>query len=87
MPNQAKMRDLPVDQVPAVYHRRLGDLVISTVSDGYADTPLDVVQGVSQAEATRLVMAGLGKPTLRSSVNTFAVRSAEIGRASCRERV
>jgi hypothetical protein len=39
MPNQPKMRDLPVDQVPAVYHRRLGDLVVSTVSDGYLDPP------------------------------------------------
>jgi glyoxylase-like metal-dependent hydrolase (beta-lactamase superfamily II) len=77
MQNQAKMRDLPVDQVPAVYHRRLGDLMVSTVSDGYLDPPLDVIQGVSQAEITRLMMAGLGKPTPRTSVNTFAVRSAE----------
>jgi glyoxylase-like metal-dependent hydrolase (beta-lactamase superfamily II) len=71
------MRGLPVHQVPAVYHRRLGDLVVSTVSDGYVDPPLDVVQVVSQAEVTRLIMAGLGKPTPRISVNMFAVRSAE----------
>jgi glyoxylase-like metal-dependent hydrolase (beta-lactamase superfamily II) len=71
-----KMRGLPVDQVPAVYHRRLGDLMISAVSDGYVDPPLDVVQVVSQAEVTRLIMTGLGKPTPRISVNMFAVRSA-----------
>jgi glyoxylase-like metal-dependent hydrolase (beta-lactamase superfamily II) len=77
MQTQRKMRGLPVQQVPAVYHRRLGDLMISTVSDGYVDPPLDAVQVVSQAEVTRLMMAGLGKPTPRISVNMFAVRSAE----------
>jgi glyoxylase-like metal-dependent hydrolase (beta-lactamase superfamily II) len=77
MQTQRKMRGLPVQQVPAVYHRRLSDLMISTVSDGYVDPPLDAVQVVSQAEVTRLMMAGLGKPTPRISVNMFAVRSAE----------
>jgi glyoxylase-like metal-dependent hydrolase (beta-lactamase superfamily II) len=77
MQTQRKIRGLPVHQVPAVYHRRLGDLMISTVSDGYVDPPLDVVQVVSQVEVTRLIMAGLGKPTPRISVNMFAVRSAE----------
>jgi glyoxylase-like metal-dependent hydrolase (beta-lactamase superfamily II) len=77
MQSQRKIRGLPIHQVPAVYHRRLDDLMISTVSDGYVDPPLDAVQVVSQAEVTRLMMAGLGKPTPRISVNMFAVRSAE----------
>jgi glyoxylase-like metal-dependent hydrolase (beta-lactamase superfamily II) len=77
MQTERKIRGLPVHQVPAVYHRRLGDFMVSTVSDGYVDPPLDVVQVVSQAEVTRLIMAGLGKPTPRISVNMFAVRSAE----------
>jgi glyoxylase-like metal-dependent hydrolase (beta-lactamase superfamily II) len=77
MQNKRRMPLLPSRQVPAVYHRRVGDLLISTVSDGYIDPPLDVVQVVSEAEARQLVMAGIGKPTPRISVNMFAVRSAE----------
>lgn len=77
MQTERKIRGLPIHQVPAVYHRRLGDLMISTVSDGYVDPPLDVVRVVSQAEVTRLIVAGLGKPTPRISVNMFAVRSPE----------
>lgn len=70
------MNKLPLHQVPGLYHRRLGDLMVSTVSDGYVDPSLDVVQVVTQDEVTRLIMAGLGKPTPRISVNMFAVRSA-----------
>jgi glyoxylase-like metal-dependent hydrolase (beta-lactamase superfamily II) len=77
MQSQRKIRGLPIHQVPAVHHRRLGDFMISAISDGYVDPPLDAVQVVSQAEVTRLMMAGLGKPTPRISVNMFAVRSAE----------
>lgn len=67
---------LPSRQVPAVYHRRLGDLLISAVSDGYIDPSLDVVQVVSEAEVRRLIVAGIGTPAPRISVNMFAVRSA-----------
>lgn len=67
---------LPAAQVPAVYHRRLGELVISAVSDGYIDPSLEVARSVSAAEAARLITAGTGRPTPRISVTMFVVRSA-----------
>ena len=69
-------RPLPTAQVPGVYHRRFGGLLVSAVSDGYVDPLLDVVRGVTAAEAERMVLAALGRPGLRIGVNMFAVRSA-----------
>jgi glyoxylase-like metal-dependent hydrolase (beta-lactamase superfamily II) len=71
------MTTVPTHQVPAVYHRRLGEIVISAVSDGYVDPPMDAVQVASQDEVTRMMMESLGKPTPRISVNMFAIRSPD----------
>ena len=70
------MSNLPTEQVPGIYHRRLGDLIVTTVSDGYVDPPMDAAQVISQDEVKRMMMAALGKPVPRISVNMFAVRSA-----------
>ncbi len=71
------MPNLPSTQVPGVHHRRLGDLIITTVSDGYLEAPLDIAQGVSPSEAGQMIVTGLGRPGLRMSVNVFAIRSQE----------
>jgi glyoxylase-like metal-dependent hydrolase (beta-lactamase superfamily II) len=71
------MRSLPSEQVPGVYHRRLGDLVVTAVTDGYVDPPMDAAQGISQGDAERMILERTGKPRPRISVNMFAVRSPE----------
>ena len=65
----------PSAQTPAIYHRRLGDLVLTALSDGYVDLALDAVQVVSPDEAMAMIVAGTGTPRLRTSVNMFALRS------------
>lgn len=70
------MNTIPTEQVPGIYHRRVGDLVVTSASDGYVDPPMDAVQVISQAEVRRMMMAALGKPSPRISVNMFALRSA-----------
>lgn len=68
--------DQPSSQVPAVYHRRLGDLVVSAISDGYVDPPDGAVRGVTDAEAAALVLAANGRPGVRIGVTMFAIRGA-----------
>ncbi len=66
----------PMSQIPGVYHRRLGSLLVTAVSDGYVDPPLDAVRGISTAEADRMVQDATGRPTVRIGVNMFVIRGA-----------
>ncbi|MCF3935066.1 MBL fold metallo-hydrolase [Acuticoccus sp. M5D2P5] len=64
----------PSEQVREIYHRRVGDLVITTLLDGYADAATDIFVGIDPEAATALLEAG-GQPSPpRLSVNTFLVR-------------
>lgn len=66
----------PARQIPGVYHRRLGDLLVTAVSDGYVDPPLDAVRGMDPADADRMVQEATGQPKVRIGVNMFALRGA-----------
>jgi glyoxylase-like metal-dependent hydrolase (beta-lactamase superfamily II) len=66
---------IPATQVPGVYHRRFGDLLVSTVSDGYVDLPIDAVRGVTVQQAEAMIEAATGRASTRIGVNMFAVRS------------
>lgn len=68
------MSRLPARQVPAVHHRRFGDWLLSTVSDGYVDSPPGAIPGLAQEEVDALMVAAQGTPEIRTSVNMFALR-------------
>ena len=70
------MNALPTRQVPGVYHRRLGELLITALSDGYVDPPTDAPRGVTPEAAAVLMVAGTGQAGTRISVNAFAIRGA-----------
>ena len=36
----------PPRQIPGVYHRKIGDIVVTAISDGYLDGTLDVMRNV-----------------------------------------
>jgi glyoxylase-like metal-dependent hydrolase (beta-lactamase superfamily II) len=65
----------PRQQVPGVYHRRVGDLVVTALSDGYIDVPYDVMNiPPRDAEA---ILAGSFRPSPpRIAVNAFLIYSA-----------
>ena len=68
------MSALPTRQVPGVYHRRLGSLLVTALSDGYVDPPADAPRGITREEAEALMLAGNGRPGTRISVNAFLIR-------------
>lgn len=68
------MSALPTRQVPGVYHRRLGSLLVTALSDGYIDPPADAPRGVTPEAAHALMLAGTGQPGTRISVNAFVIR-------------
>ena len=67
---------MPVSQTRGVYHRRLGEWLVSAVSDGYVDPPVDAVRGITAAEADAMLVHATGSPAVRIGVNMFALRGA-----------
>jgi len=67
---------IPQAQIPGVYHRRIGDMVVTAVSDGYLDGNLEVLINVERSDAEQLLAdAFRPQPGRRTSVNTLVVRA------------
>src|SRR5262245_20671701 len=69
------MAQVPQQQVAGVYHRRVGDIVVTAVSDGFLDGTLDVLRNIGQDEARQLLTANF-RPARRTAVNTFLIHAA-----------
>jgi glyoxylase-like metal-dependent hydrolase (beta-lactamase superfamily II) len=68
------MNPQPAAQIPGVYHRRIGDIVVTTISDGYLDGTLEVMRNVD-IEKARQILTDAFRPARRTSVNTFLIHS------------
>ena len=68
------MIKVPQQQVPGVFHRRVGDIIVTALSDGYLDGPLDVLRNISQEEARQILIDNF-RPARRTPVNAFLVYS------------
>jgi glyoxylase-like metal-dependent hydrolase (beta-lactamase superfamily II) len=69
------MINVPRQQISGVYHRRIGDIVVTAISDGYLDGTVEVLQNIDHDEARQMLAAAF-RPGRRTSVNTFAIHSA-----------
>jgi glyoxylase-like metal-dependent hydrolase (beta-lactamase superfamily II) len=68
------MSQQPTQQIPGVYHRRIGDIVVTAISDGYLDSTLDVMRNVDLEKAQQILQDAF-RPARRTSVNAFLVHS------------
>ena len=68
------MNPQPAAQIPGVYHRKIGDIVVTTISDGYLDGTLEVMRNVD-VEKARQILTDAFRPARRTSVNTFLIHS------------
>jgi len=64
----------PTQQIPGVYHRKIGDIVVTAISDGYLDGNLEVMRNVDVEKAHQLLREAF-RPARRTSVNTFLIHS------------
>ena len=69
------MVQVPTQQIPGVYHRRIGDIVVTALSDGYLDGTVDVLQNVAPDRALQILAENF-RPGRRTSVNCYAIHSA-----------
>jgi glyoxylase-like metal-dependent hydrolase (beta-lactamase superfamily II) len=66
---------IPSVQVPGVYHRRIGDIVVTALSDGYLDADVSVLQRISREEVGRVLAESFRPSPPRLSVNAFLVHT------------
>ena len=65
----------PAQQIAGVYHRRVGDITVTAISDGFLDGNLDVLKNITLDEA-RQILTDNFRPARRTAVNCFLVYSA-----------
>jgi glyoxylase-like metal-dependent hydrolase (beta-lactamase superfamily II) len=68
------MAEAPKQQIPGVYHRKIGDITVTAISDGYLDGDLSVMRNVDLDKA-HAILAAAFRPARRTSVNTFLIYS------------
>src|SRR6202044_1063476 len=66
------MVQVPAQQIAGVYHRRIGDIVVTALSDGYLDGTVEVMQNIAPDDATRMLSEAF-RPGRRTSVNCYLV--------------
>ncbi|MFL5282564.1 MAG: MBL fold metallo-hydrolase [Rhodopila sp.] len=69
------MTQVPGTQIPGVYHRKIGDIVVTALSDGYLDGTVEVMQNIVPADAEQMLRDKF-RPGRRTSVNCYLVYSA-----------
>ncbi|WP_137178111.1 MBL fold metallo-hydrolase [Roseomonas sp. AR75] len=62
-------------QVAGVYHRRVGDILITALNDGHQDVSMATVLGIPQEEAVALLHAAFRPAPRRTAVNGFLIRA------------
>ena len=67
---------IPNGQIPGLYHRRIGDIVVIALSDGYLDGNLEVLQNIANDAGQPLLDANF-RPGRGTSVNSAALSSPE----------
>jgi glyoxylase-like metal-dependent hydrolase (beta-lactamase superfamily II) len=65
----------PQQQIPGVYHRRVGDIVVTAISDGFVDGTVESMRNIGADDAQR-ILTGSFRPARRTSINAFLVYSA-----------
>jgi len=66
---------VPDRQVPGVHHRRVGDAVVTAVSDGHLDGSMAVLQNIAPEEAARMLRDAFRPVPRRTAVNTFLIHA------------
>jgi glyoxylase-like metal-dependent hydrolase (beta-lactamase superfamily II) len=65
----------PQAQVAGVYHRKVGDIVVTAISDGYLDGSMAVIQNIAEAEAAQMLRDAFRPVPRRTAVNTYLIHA------------
>ena len=65
---------VPNEQVPGVQRRRVGEVVVTAINDGFLIIPAEFVQGIGEAERDRIYRAAGRRPPFASALNAFLLQ-------------
>jgi glyoxylase-like metal-dependent hydrolase (beta-lactamase superfamily II) len=68
------MSEAPTNQIPGFYHRKIGDITVTAISDGYLDGDVDVLRNIEPDDALAMLRANF-RAGRRTFVNGFIIRS------------
>ena len=66
----------PSGQIPGVYRRRIGDIVVTAISDGYLDASYEFMRNIVPQDAERILKDSYRPAPPRVSINSFVIHSA-----------
>ncbi len=66
----------PTAQIPGIYRRKIGDVVVTAVSDGYVDVAYEMMRVITPADAEAILRGAFRPAPPRLSVNCFVIHSA-----------
>ncbi len=69
------MTMLPETQVPGVMHRKVGDILVTALSDGFLRGSMAVLRNIPEAEAAALLTGAFRPVPREGSLNCFLIRS------------
>lgn len=69
------MASVATTQVPGVYRRKVGDILVTAIADGFLDGDIDVLRNIEPDES-RAILSTNCRPARRTAVNTFLIQSA-----------
>ena len=68
------MTPAPIKQIPGYYHRKIGDIIVTAISDGYLDGDVSVLRNIEPDDAMAMLKANF-RQGRRTYVNGFIVRA------------
>ena len=66
---------VPSRQIPGVYRRRIGDIVVTAISDGYLDASYEFMRNISAGEIEQILKDAYRPAPPRISVNAYVIHS------------
>jgi glyoxylase-like metal-dependent hydrolase (beta-lactamase superfamily II) len=70
------MTAVPAAQIPGVYQRRIGDIVVTAISDGYLDGAYEFMRDITPQDAEKILKESYRPAPPRISINCFVIHSA-----------
>ena len=70
------MIEAPTQQIPGVYRRKIGDIVVTAISDGYVEASYEMMREISAGDAEAILRGAFRPSPPRISVNCFLIHSA-----------
>ena len=65
---------VPEKQIPGVVHRRVGDIIVTAIADGFLEGDLSVLRNIPTEDAAAILAAN-HRPARRTNVNCFLIHS------------